>query len=149
MTTPYTPLVSTEQFSMYLNNSSVIGDPRAAFMLQQAQVLCETIIYPLPLDPDGVNQVGSTGVVLDVAERAYANPTSVEGEGAGYYSEGVGPFNTTNPGQSGGGLWLTENNKETLLRLAGSGGAFMIDMLPASFTPTVPPWDDGNVWPNL
>lgn len=139
------PLVSLDDFSTYLNNPGI--DPvRATFVLQQAQVLCETYVYPLPLDPDGVNTYGSEGVVLDVAERAFANATSVTGQGTGVFSEGAGPFSEDRPGSSGGGLWLTENNKATLRRLAGGSSAFQIDLCPATAGENLPWWDSANMW---
>lgn len=140
------PVVSIDEFSLYLNNAAIIGDARAAFILNQAQVLCETIIYPLPLDPDGINSFGSKGVVLDVAQRAYANPTEVNGT-VSLYSEGVGPFSEDRPGSSGNGLWLTKNNEATLRRLAGGGGAFSTSSLPADYCVRLPWWDENRTVP--
>lgn len=125
--------VPIEDLATYLNNPS-LNTARALFILEKAQQLCETIVTPLP--------VGADSVILDVAERAYANPTNVHGSIA-LYAEGEGPFSDTTPGASGGGLWLTENNKQTLRQLAGRGGAFMIDSLPADYALSVPVWDTG------
>jgi hypothetical protein len=44
-------------------------------------------------------------------------------------------------GSAPGGLWLTRQDKATLRRLAGSGGAFTIDTLPASAGTMLPPWE--------
>lgn len=131
-------LVSQSDFALYLNNPAAATDPRSSFILGLAQTLCETVITPLP--------VGAELVVLDVAYRAYANPTPMDGSALGLYSEGVGPFSTSTPGTSGGGLWLTDSNVSTLQRLAGgtSSGAFNIDTLPADYELMVPPWDAGN-----
>lgn len=131
--------VSLTDFATYLENDT-LDTTRARFILDKAQQLCETIVNPLP--------AGADVVILDVAERAYANPTAVRGADLGLYSEGVGPYSTTTPGTVGGGLWLTENNKQTLRRLAGKGGAFTIDTIPATFTPSGQPWwDSGVYWP--
>jgi hypothetical protein len=128
--------VTQTDFALYLNNPAAGTDPRARFILDKAQQLCETIVKPLP--------AGSDIVILDVAERAYANPTNVRGSVA-LYSEGEGPFADNSGGTVAGGLWLQENNVKTLRRLAGqSGGAFTIDLLPAGYTPpSLPPWDSG------
>lgn len=131
-------LVSADDFALYLNNDAVKTDARAQFILDKSQQLCETIISPLP--------TGADIVILDVAERAYANPTNVHGSIA-LYSEGEGPFSDSTPGAAGGGLWLTANNVKTLRDLAGQGGgAFTIDALPAGYTLSVPPWDSSGVW---
>lgn len=140
------PIVSTNDLSLYLNDPSIDVD-RAQMIINQAIALCETIVNPLPLDPDGVNQYGAQAVVLDVVQRAYSNPTSARSSNLATYSENLGPFSDGNPGSTGGGLWLTENNKSTLRQLAGGGGAFMIDTLPDDFVPCLPPWDNGNWYP--
>lgn len=126
-------LVSIDEFKLYLNNQSLDVD-RANLILGLAQTLCESIVNPLP--------AGSDIVILDVAERAFSNPTNVGGSIA-LYSEGEGPFNSSTPGTTSGGLWLTENNKRTLRTLAGKGGAFTIDTLSTSYTPSLPWWDAG------
>lgn len=102
-----------------------INVTRAQMILNFATVLCESIVNPLP--------AGAEVVVLDVAQRAYAVPP-----------EGVGPYATIAPATMGaGGLFLTRNNETTLRRLAGRGGAFSIDTIPATFTPSLPVWDTG------
>jgi hypothetical protein len=128
-------LVSVDDFALYLNNPD-LNRTRAAFILAKTQTLCETVVKPLP--------PGADIVILDVAERAFANPVSIGGASPAYYAEGEGPFSDTTPGISGGGLYLTKNNKATLRRLAGSGTAFTIDMLPATEDLGIlPPWDSG------
>lgn len=129
-------VISPADLAQYLADPSLDSD-RAQYIIDEAQALCESIVKPLP--------VGADAVVLDVAERAFANPTNVGGEVA-LYGEGVGPFGPTSPGTTGGGLWLTENNIRTLRRLAGLGGAFTIDTLAATYSPTVPWWDTGSVF---
>ena len=44
-------------------------------------------------------------------------------------------------GSGNGGLWLTRQNKTTLRRLAGQGGAFTIDTMPATAGQSLPWWD--------
>lgn len=130
-------LVSVDEFSTYLNNPGL--DPvRATFILHLAQTLCESIVLPLP-DAARV-------VVLDVAERAFANPTATRDSALGLYAEGEGPFASGSNGLVGGGLYLTENNKQMLRQLAGRGGAFTVDTLAASYKPTIPVWDTGATW---
>lgn len=129
-------LVTVDDFSTYLGNPD-LDQVRAQFILDRAEELCLSIVSPLPDT--------ATSVVLDVAQRAFAVPTAEQDQALGLYSEGVGPFGGT-PGASGGGLWLTENNIRTLRRLAGQGGAFTVDTLPAGFTPTLPYWDTGAGW---
>ena len=128
--------VSVDDFALYLNNPG-LDKTRAAFILAKAQQLCETVVKPLP--------TGADVVILDVAERAFSNPTNVGGSVA-LYSEGEGPFNTTTPGTTSGGLWLTQENKRTLRNLAGKGGAFSIDTLPAAYALSVPWWDTGSTF---
>lgn len=128
-----TPAVSVDDFALYLSNPAIEPE-RAQFILDKAQILCETVVSPLP--------VGAEVVVLDVAERAFANPTQVGNSPLGLYSEGVGPFSTDRPGISGGGLYLTANNKAVLRNLAGqSAGAFTVNLLAGYCPPTLPIWD--------
>lgn len=133
------PLVSLTDFATYLNNDA-IDETRAAFILELAQEKCETIVSPLP--------AAARSVILDVAERAYANPTTSGGSNPAYYAEGEGPFSSSTPGFSGGGLFLTKTNKADLRRAAGGGTAFTIDMLPADL-PALPSWDVGSYDPTL
>lgn len=125
--------VSVDDFALYLNNPG-LDKTRAAFILAKAQQLCEVVVKPLP--------AGADVVILDVAERAFSNPTNVSGSIA-LYSEGEGPFNSSTPGTTSGGLWLTQENKRTLRNLAGKGGAFTIDTLPVNAGTQLPWWDTG------
>lgn len=98
---------------------------RAMLLIYNATALCESVCKPLP--------PGADAVVLDVAARAYSNPTNATTQNVGPYAANYGPV--------GGGLWLTRQNKATLRRLAGSGGAFTIDTLPATGGAGLPWWD--------
>lgn len=129
-------LVSVDDFGVYLNNPD-LDRVRARSILDRAQRLCESIVKPLP--------AGAEDVVIDVAQRAFANPVSVGGATA-YYAEGEGPFSDTTPGSSGGGLYLTQNNIATLRRLNGSGGAFSIDTCPSTAGLNLPWWDTGSTF---
>jgi hypothetical protein len=115
--------VSPADLGTYLSTS--VDDDRAQLLLDLAQQLCESIVKPLP--------DGADAVVLDVAARSYSNPANVTQEAAGPFSANFGPV--------GGGLWLTRQNKATLRRLAGSGGAFSIDTMPATAGANLPPWE--------
>lgn len=119
--------VSVDDFAVYINNPD-LDRPRARSILDRAQRLCETIVKPLP--------DGAEDVVIDVAERAYLNPSAMQSMGLGFYNnEGIAT-NTM------GGLYLTRENKATLRRLAGSGGAFTIDTAPTT-APSLAWWDTG------
>jgi hypothetical protein len=110
-----------------------LGQPldatRAQLLIDSAVQLCESVVRPLP--------DGADAVVLDVATRAFSNPTNATHQGTGPFSAAYGPV--------GGGLWLTRQNKATLRRLNGSGGAFTIDTLPATAGQNLPWWDN-NSW---
>lgn len=116
------PVVSFQDLSIYLGSDTLDQD-RATLTLAAAQALCESVVSPLPQ--------GAFAVVLDVAVRALSNPT-------GASQQAVGPFPVTFPV---GGLMLTRANERTLRRLAGSGGAFSINLLSGYAGPSVPVWD--------
>jgi len=95
---------------------------RATYLIARATDLCLSIAAPLP--------AGADVVVLDVAARAYTNPSNVQSQGVGPYSASYGP--------AGGGLWLTRQNKATLRRLNGGSSAYSIDPIdPAHVAKTV------------
>lgn len=126
--------VIPEELGTYLGTSVDID--RAQFLLDLAESLCLSIVDPLP--------DSAMAVVLDVAARAYSNPTAVPQQAAG-------PFTV---GGAAGGVWLTRQNKATLRRLAGSGGAFTIDTMPATAGSGLPWWDtasatDGSDWDQI
>lgn len=115
------PIVTPADLGTYLGVT--VDDDRATALLGYAQALCESIVSPLP--------DGAGAVVLDVASRAYVNPSNAQSETTGPYSVSRGPVS--------GGLWLTRQNISTLRRLGGNGGVFTIDMLPAGYVPP-PSW---------
>lgn len=123
----YTSPVTTADLSTYLG--AAVDENRAQMLIDRAVDLCQSVTNPLP--------EGSAAVVLDVAARAYSNPTNVQ-------SQGAGPFPVTY-GTVAGGLWLTRQNKATLRRLNGSGGAFTIDTMPATAGQGLPWWET-NAW---
>jgi len=108
---------------------ATVDDVRAEYLIDRAIDLCLSICDPLPAAADAV--------VLDVAARAYLNPGNVT-------SQAAGPFPVTYGGAAGG-LWLTRQNKATLRRLNGGGGAFTIDTMPATAGSGLPWWDI-NAW---
>ena len=118
------PLVTADDLATYLNVAA-IDTNRAVQILGLAQSLCESVVSPLP--------DGAEAVILDVATRAWVNPANTQ-------SDTTGPLSTSF-GAVSGGLWLTRKNTSTLRRLAGGGGAFSIDMLPADAGTNLPWWD--------
>lgn len=112
-----------EDLGTYLGTT--IDDTRAQLLIDMATKLCESIVSPLPDAADAV--------VLDVVTRAYTNPGMASQQGAGSFTVAYAGGN--------GGLWLTRQNKTTLRRLAGQGGAFTIDTMPATAGQSLPWWD--------
>lgn len=131
------PVAFVDDLALYLNDPNIDVN-RAQFILDLAHEQCETIVDPLPTT--------ARSVVLDVAQRAYANPTSVRNTSLGLYAEDEGPFSDGSPGTTGGGVWLTAGNVTALRNLGGGGGAFSIDMTPAGAGASLPWWDTGSVW---
>lgn len=121
-----TSIVSTDDLAIYLGQASIDED-RASLILASAQAMCESIVKPLP--------DGASAVVLDVAARAWTNPTNAQSQSAGPYNTSFGPVS--------GGLWLTRQNRATLRNLAGRSGAFTIDTTPADAGQNLPWWDAG------
>lgn len=100
---------------------------RAVTILKYAQLLCESVVTPLPDT--------ALPVIVDIAVRAYQNPGATPAQGAGPFTLGSMP----------GGIYLTRRNKADLRRLAGGSGAFSIDPLPAAAGTGLPWWD--GYWP--
>ena len=111
-----------DELATYLGDSN-IDQTRAALLLRLAESLAESIVAPLP--------DGAESVVLSASSRAYTNPE-------GLTSETIGPFNYQRPN---GNVYLTREERRTLRRLAGGGGAFSIDMLANYVTPDWVPTD--------
>lgn len=95
---------------------------RGTFLLGMAVQACSTIVTVTD---------SAKFVVLGVAARVYANPVP---QG----SQTAGPFNQ---GGAIGGISLTRAEERQLRRLAGGGGAFSIDPLPANAGCGLPWWD--------
>ena len=122
-----TPIATNVELALYLAEDAIDED-RADLFLQLAQDLCETVVNPLPL-------LGKP-VLLAVAARAYNNVTAAHRVTIGTAEVSYG----TQYSQTGiGGLFLARQEVRTLRRLAGRGGAFMIDMMPLAVPPTVAP----------
>lgn len=129
--------VDADELRVYLNMDQ-IDQARADLMIKQAVLLAESIVKPLP--------DAASAVVLAVAGRAYANP-----QGVAY--ETVGPISVQRPQA---GLYMTRDERRTLQRLAGRGGAFTVDPTPVDADPTVTwpsTWGDESdprgVWEDL
>ena len=122
------PIVGPSDLGTYLGIADVspITD-RLTLVISYAQTLCESLVSPLP--------AGAEAVVVDVVVRAFTNPGNTQ-------SQGAGPYNV-NWGAVAGGRWLTRQNKATLRRLAGGGGAFTFDTMPATAGQNLPWWDTG------
>jgi hypothetical protein len=118
--------VTTEELRLYLGLAEIDAD-RAALLLEQAASLARSIIDPLP--------DGAKAVILSMAGRAYANPQGISGET-------IGPYSVQRPQA---GLYMTRDERRTLARLAGRGGAFTVDPTPADATP-VPTWPGWAPW---
>jgi hypothetical protein len=110
--------VTAEELALYLNLTEINGD-RADLMITQAIGLAESIVSPLP--------DSASATILAIAGRAYANP-----QGVSY--ETVGPIAVQRPQA---GLYMTADERRTLRRLAGRGGAFTVDPTPADADPSV------------
>jgi hypothetical protein len=133
--------VTVADLATYLGNAGINTAPlstRAQFILDKARSLCESVVSPLP--------PGAEAVLLDVAERAFANPTT--SSGLLTFDEGLGPYNDSTPGTVGRGLYLTQENRATLRRLSGGGGAFTIDTTPTGAGTSLPWWDTGVIGNN-
>lgn len=122
MSTLTSPLVDPSDLGTYLGTT--VDEARGVLILRMAQRLCETVVSPLP--------AGAESVVLDVAARAWTNPSNAQ-------SQSMGPYSAS----FSGGLWLTRQNKAALRQLAGGGGAFTIDTMPATAGQGLPWWDAG------
>lgn len=115
------PIVDPSDLSTYLNDPSILADSvataRAASFIADAQILCESIISPLP--------PAASVVVKRVAARGYVTVTSPRQQ---QLNAAGAPFGATGTGM--GGVWLSRADKADLRRLGGGGGAFTIDVLP-------------------
>lgn len=112
--------VTTEELRLYLGLPDIDAD-RAALLLEQAASLARSIVDPLP--------DGAKAVILSMAGRAYSNPQGVSGET-------IGPYSVQRPQA---GLYMTRDERRTLARLAGRGGAFTVDPTPVDAGPVYPP----------
>lgn len=103
---------TSSDLGLFLELDTVNG-PRATLILGLSRALAETVVSPLP--------AGAEGTVLSIAARVYSNPQ-------GLTTETTGPYAV---GRPAGGLYLTRDERRTLGRLGGRGGAFTIDPTPA------------------
>ena len=75
------PIVTPDDLGIYLG--SEVNYDRASQLIDWAQALCETIVSPLPRS--------AAPVVVDVVQRAYANPLNVT-------QQATGPISASNGG---------------------------------------------------
>lgn len=117
-----TPLITSDDLALYLNDSN-INVERASAMIDRAQSLCESILSPLP---------ASAAVVVErVAGRGYVTTTTARNAQLAAAGSPMG-----GPGAAGG-VWLSRTDKSDLRRLAGGGGAFTVDLLPTGYVAPV------------
>ena len=117
------PIALPAELGVYLGDDA-IDLARAELILAQAQLLCETIVSPIPDT--------AAPIVLGVAARAYNNVTSAHQLSLGTAHVTYGTQNTS---MGVGGMYLSKFDTRTLRRLAGRSGAFSIDMLPDPWPP--------------
>lgn len=121
--TGFSPIVTTTDLGTYLSDST-INVPRAALFIEQAQILCQSVVNPLP--------DGAEIVVMRMAGRAYETVT--QSRYAQAAAAGM-PFGA-NPAATGE-VRLFPSDEADLRRLAGGGGAFSIDLLPSGYVAPV------------
>lgn len=117
--------VSPSDLDSLLSMGGTIDADRAQLLLDLAVEQCQIIVSPLPDN--------ARSVVLNVAARAYNNPTGVA-------AQTIGP-ESVQYGSTAIGVYLTKTDIETLQRLAGTGGAFTVDPTPADAGTQIYPWD--------
>jgi hypothetical protein len=123
------PIVDPSDLEALLG--SAVDVNRASTLIELAQQLAESIVSPLPLS--------ARAVVLSVAARAYSNPQNVQ-------AQTVGPYTAQYGSAASGGLYLSRQDRASLKRLAGRGGAFSIDPLADDAGAGLAPWDQNVTW---
>jgi hypothetical protein len=116
--------VDAADLATYLNDSS-LNVERASMMIADAQAACEMVVSPLP--------DGAAFVVRRVAARAYLQTSARQ------YQLGAADSTFGGAPSMAGGVYLTQTDRRDLRAASGGGGAFSIDVLPASYSYT-PPW---------
>lgn len=121
------PVIDPSDLGIYLTDTT-INVVKAMGLILDAQTLCEDIISPLP--------AAASVIVKRVAGRAYSSTTAARQVQLGQADAAFG----ATPGPVGG-VYLTRYDVADLRRMAGGGGAFSINMLPADYATTLAPWD--------
>lgn len=111
------PIVDADDLAVVLGDVT-INRPRAEALIADAQVLCESVVSPLPAT--------ASVVVKRVAVRAYGSPPRQQ-----QLAAAGSPF--APPPAPPGGVYLTDEDVVDLRRFAGTGGAFTIDTLPVGY----------------
>jgi hypothetical protein len=121
------PVITPAILAVYLNDPT-IDVTRATQMIARAQALCESVISPLP--------DGAEVVVERVAGRAYVSTVTTRTAQLIAAGSQIGgqPMGT-------GGVYLTRADRADLRRAAGGGTAFTINLLPSTYTYTLPIYD--------
>jgi hypothetical protein len=133
MADSFTPLVTAAQLGVYINDPT-INVERANDILEDAQLLCEAVVNPLP--------PSATVVIKRVASRAYMNPprpvSPIPGVAAPLW--GIGTFV--------GGVFLLPSDKEDLLDMAGNqSGVAAVYSVPLATGWTDPVVSTAATWP--
>lgn len=121
------PIIDADDLALYLNDDT-IDVARAEAMIADAQLLCESIVAPLP--------PAAVVVVKRVAGRAYVTTTTTRGAQMSIAGSQFGML----PGAQGG-VFLTRQDRADLRRVAGGSNAFTINTFPADYEPDLPWWD--------
>lgn len=114
------PLVDPSDLCIYMQ-ADTINEDRAAMLLADAQSLCQTVVFPLP--------VGAEAVIRRMAAAAYINPSGARvtalGSGRVEYGSSRSSSNVTQLG-----VVLTSSDRRDLRALNGGSSAYSIDILP-------------------
>lgn len=113
------PIVDADDLAIILGDVT-INQARAEALIADAQVLCESVVSPLPS--------GAEVVVKRMAVRAYGSPPRQQ-----QLAAAGSPY--APPPSPPGGVYLTETDVDDLYRAAGSSGAFSINLLPVGYAP--------------
>lgn len=128
-------IATASDLDTYLGLSGAIDTARASLLLDLAFDKCSAIVTPVPTT--------AKGLLLEVAGRAYTNPSSAHSLNLGSAGAAFGaPSSSTGIG----GLYLSKANKSELRRLAGRGGAYTFDPTPADAGQGLMPWEQNVTW---
>lgn len=105
-----------------------IDDVMAQWFIDQAESLCSAVVDPLP--------DAALPVIVRVAARGLSNSSGAQQMSLGSAQVSFGSQAAT----YNGGLFLSKDDRTSLLRLVGRGGAFTIDPTPDDAGTGLAPW---------